>query len=121
MIKNLYIFSFILLVGLLFTPTNTSACGTKSVKTEKSCCKNNKSDKKCCSEGKSGTKEKGCKGKCGHSNCTTTCGQASMTFVNTIDFELNKTVLFSKKSSFTYINNNISSGYFSLWLIPKIS
>ena len=121
MIKKYFIFSFILLVGLLFTPTNTFSCGTKSVAIQKSCCKNNKSDKKCCSENKSGNKEKGCKGKCGHSGCSTTSAQSSMTFSTTLEFELKTIDLYSKKSSFLYTNNNLSSGFVSLWLIPKIS
>ena len=121
MAKKYFIISFMLLVGFLLIPTNSVACGSKSVKTEKSCCKKINSDKKCCSESKTGSKEKGCKGKCGHSSCTTASGQSSMTFFNTIAFEIKTIAFSSKESSFTYTNNNLSSGYVSLWLIPKIS
>jgi len=45
MTKKFHILLVILTLGFFATPTLTYACGTKSTKTEKSCCK--KGDKAC--------------------------------------------------------------------------
>jgi hypothetical protein len=121
MINKHFILFFLLLVGFLFIPTNSYACESKSVKTEKECCKKNTSDRKCCSKNKSGSKQKGCSGKCGHSNCTVTSSFGSMAFPNHFQFEIKTFGFYLKQTKFIYTNYNLSSGYVSLWLIPKIS
>ena len=63
-------------LGIFATPTLTYACGKKSTKTEKSCCKKSKTEKsnkkECCkkSNSKSDNENNGCDGKCNNSNCS---------------------------------------------------
>ena len=105
-------------------PNNTYACGTCSdkhpVKKEIS----SKGQKDSCCDSNSNSKSKdhnGCGGKCGHSKCD--CPSASNCFIvsselllknNSFDFSFTKQI-FSNTETF------ISSGFYSLWLIPKIS
>ena len=104
-------------------PMSTFACENNSAKSSspkevssKSC------NGDCCKkEGHSKNKDQhNCNGKCGHSNCVTTSAQNSAIFFeikfNQYDFS------FSEKEQNFYNNEtNISSGFNSLWLIPKIS
>lgn len=122
--KKFHIVLLILFLGIFLTPNFSHACGTKS---EKSCCKKempSKSEKKeCCKNKKSDNeKEKGCNGKCGHSNCSTSVSQFSliMTF-NEIEFNNNVFDFTSQKQKFYHNETNISSGFYSVWLPPKIN
>lgn len=106
-----------------FLPSSTYACGTK---TEKSCCKKEtpkKTEKKVCCNGKhSQEKDNSCGGKCGHSNCTST-SSISFSIISffEIDFKNNSFDLVEKKSKFYHSETFTSSGFYSIWLIPKIS
>lgn len=106
-------------------PTEAFACSKDNSKTEKSCCSKEKSEtktekKSCCD--KDDHSEKGCGGKCGHSNCTS-ASSANFSVVTFNDFEIknNIYVVSDQKQSFFHNEVNISSGFHSLWLIPKIS
>ena len=103
-------------------PTLSYACGTK---TEKSCCKRAKLEKiekkSCCNNKNTKDKDNSCGGKCGHSTCTTS------TFLNlsmVSNFEINfKNYSFDfliAKPKFYHSKTFISSGFTSIWLIPKI-
>ena len=118
--KRLHIIIIILTLGF-FLPTASYACGTK---TEKACCKketSSKTEKKDCCNGKhSKDKDNSCGGKCGHSNCTTSSVHFSIISVNNIQFN-NKIIAFSsEKPNFYHSKTFISSGFTSIWLIPKI-
>ena len=125
--NRLHIIIIILTLGFFLSPTLTYACGTK---TKKSCCKieisSTKSEKKsCCNSDSSKEKDhKGCKGNCGHSKCgcSSTCPTSSVNFLSEIIF---KNYMFGyssiEKATFSYTTPSISDGFYSIWLIPKIS
>jgi hypothetical protein len=113
----------VVIVGFLLMPALTFACGCHSEK--KSCDKEvaAKSDKMDCCQKNTPSKDKthkGCNGKCGHSNCVTTSTQYSAVFFelkfnnHNFDFQV-------KNQNYSNSNTEITSGYTSLWLIPKIS
>lgn len=120
-------FQIILLfvLGMFLMPSEAFACGKESSKTEKSCCSKKKTDtksekKSCCD--KKDTSEKGCGGKCGHSSCTSTSSvQFSIITLIEIDIKDNLCLVSDKKQNFFHNEADISSGFYTLWLIPKIS
>jgi hypothetical protein len=94
------------------------ACGTKS---EKECCKKEKTEKKACCDNKhSKDKDNSCGGRCGHSNCTTSTVNFSIVSLFEIDFKNDSFVFFKEKSKFYLSKTFISSGFTSVWLLPKI-
>ncbi|HKO77317.1 MAG TPA: hypothetical protein VJU52_08870 [Flavobacterium sp.] len=117
----------IILFGFLLTPSGVFACekdsanetthkATSSEACNKDCC-----NKDCCKKD-SHSKNKnhdGCNGKCGHSNCVTTSTQSSAIF-SEIKFTNSNFSFLEKKSKFYDYETSISSGFNSLWLIPKI-
>ena len=113
----------IALFGFLLMPSNSFACGTK---TEKSCCKKettSETEKKDCCNNKQHSKDKdnSCGGKCGHSNCTSsTTVNFSIISSYEINFKNNSFDFSIEKSKFHYSKTFISSGFYSIWLIPKI-
>lgn len=120
--KRLHILIIVLTLGFFFLPTSTYACGTKS---EKSCCKKeiaNKTEKKdCCNNKDSKDKDNSCKGKCGHSNCTTSTVNCSIISFFEIDYENNNFDFSNEKPKFYHFKTFISSGFTSVWHPPKIN
>ncbi len=118
--KRLHIIIIILTLGFFLSSTLSYACGTK---TEKSCCKKEKTEKKDCCNGKhSKDKDNSCSGKCGHSNCTSlTSVNFSMISFYEINFKNNSFDFSAEKSKFYDEETFISSGFYSIWLIPKIA
>lgn len=121
MTKKYYILLLVLL-GFFLIPSIGFACEMKS---GKSCCNKEVSngDKKECCKNDSHSKNKkneGCNGKCGHSNCITSSYQFSLTFFE-MKFKNNNFDFSEKKQNYFNSKTNISSGFYSLWLIPKIS
>jgi hypothetical protein len=116
-----------LLFGFLLMPSITFACGKScESKTEKRCCKketsSNKPEKKsCCSkdDNSESNDDKGCGGKCG---CSSTCPSTPLNLFTDITFQ-NNIFNFSsiEKVKFLYTTPSISDGFYSIWLIPKIS
>ena len=116
-----------LIFGIFLMPQVTFACEMKS---KKSCCNKemstSNSDKMdCCksvnkSNSNNNDHEGGCNGKCGHSNCVTTSIQFSVVFFE-IQFKNNNFAFSEKKQNYFKSDTNLSSGFYSLWLIPKIS
>lgn len=122
--RFLYIVLFTL-VGFLINPSEAYACGTKSVKTENTCCKeqlsNKKESKSCCDSTSTDNEDNSCKGKCGHSNCTTVSSVGFSLFVyNEIEFTNNNFDFSANKSKFHHSENLLSDGFATIWLIPKI-
>lgn len=120
--KRFYIVFTLLLFGFLLTPMTSFACESK---TEKSCCKKEISEKKdkkdCCNTKDSSKKDKSCGGKCGHSNCTSASPvNFSLIPYFNIEFKNNNFDFTLNKSKFYHSETFISSGFTSVWLIPKI-
>lgn len=115
----------ILLITIVFffTSNGSYACGMKS--TEMSCCKTESTSKKeikdCCKSKNEKENNKPCGGKCGHSNCTTSSPSFTFIVTNEVKFSLNSIVLSTEKQKFYLNETTTSNGFFSLWLIPKIS
>jgi len=125
MTKRFHILILIVTIGFFLIPSLSYSCKMKS---EKSCCNKEMSSSSekmdCCKKSNnSKTKDKehegACNGKCGHSNCTT-----SSVHFNVVFFEINYNSYnfnFSeKKQNYFNTESNLSSGFTSVWLIPKI-
>lgn len=120
-------FHILLIVVLSFflMPTVALACGNNS---EKHSCKKEISSKTpsddcCCSNGNHSKNKNhdNCGGKCGHSKCGCTSSCNSSISINGLNLN-NKIFNFSyEKQNFYNSETFISSGFYSLWLIPKIS
>ena len=124
--KKIHIILLVLL-GLFLMPGSAIACGKGS---EKSCCKKEISSTKkekesCCDSDSSKEKDhKGCKGNCGNSKCgcSSTCPTSSVSFLSEINLKNNMFSYSSiEKVKFLYTTPSISDGFYSIWLIPKIS
>ena len=122
--NNFHIVLLIVTFGFFLIPSLASACEMKS---GKSCCSkeisssNEKMD--CCKKANHSKekKEEGCSGKTKHSSCT-----CSVFHINVILPTQNeaKVLCFNfldKKDKFIEKETPISSGFSSIWLIPKIS
>lgn len=114
----------IVVLGFLLMPTVTFACVNNS---EKHSCKketSSKMDKDDCCKDDSHSKNKnheGCGGKCSHSKCGCASSCNSSISINGLNLN-NKIFNFSyEKQNFYNSEAFISSGFYSLWLIPKIS
>jgi hypothetical protein len=121
--KKIYILIFAVF-GFLMIPSTVFACGDNYSK--KAACKKEVSSKQetndCCDShnNENGKRHHGCGGKCGHSNCNIPSVQIAI-FVPFIT-EINAKTLFSyrEKGNFNDLKTTLSSGFQSLWLIPKI-
>jgi hypothetical protein len=114
----------IAIFGFLLMPSIIFACGNNS---EKHSCKketSSKMDKDDCCKDDSHSKTKNhdnCGGKCRHSKCGCVSSSNSFTSSNEININ-NKIFNFSyEKQNFCNSEAFISSGFYFLWLIPKIS
>jgi len=111
---------FIVMLGFLLVPSISYACGSGKHSCKKEIEKTSKKD--CCSNRKDSKKSEGCGGKCGHKSCG--CGSAcsaSAALLQTIEFNGFVHSTYSFKANFHYLKDLISPGFYSLWLIPKIS
>jgi len=126
MTNKVHILLLIATIGFFLIPSLSYSCEMKS---KKSCCNKEMSSSKekmdCCknsnhSKGQEKDHEGGCNGKCGHSNCTTSSVQFSIAFFE-MQFKSNNFVFLEKKQNYFNSETNLSSGFYSIWLIPKIS
>jgi hypothetical protein len=109
------------LLGLIIMPNNAFACGkTNKARKENNCCKKNKADNKDCCK-KSKKDNKGCAGKCGEKSCKTPVPSFAFQNKCILDFENKSFNNHFEKQVFFYQKTSISSGFLSIWLIPKIS
>lgn len=115
----------IVILGFFLMPTMTFAC--EKIVINHSCTKEtSKSTKEddCCSKtNHSGDKDHdGCGGKCGHSRCgcASVCS-GGITFLHDLEFKNITIGVFSLKQKFHNAETSILSGFYSIWLIPKIS
>lgn len=118
-------FIVIILLGFLFMPNNTMACGKISEKisnTEQT--SSHKTEKKSCCDTDNSKEKKGCEGDCGHSkcSCSSTCSSSSVSFLSEIYFKNNVfTISTIKKIKFHTSSPSELDGFYSIWAIPKIS
>ena len=124
--KRLHIIVLVVL-GFLLMPASTFACGCNSG--QKSCTKEvaantEKTDRckmDCCkNDNHSKNKNNDCNGKCGHSNCVTSSTHFSVLPSET-RFQINNFAFSEKNQNYFNSETNLSSGFSSIWLIPKIS
>jgi hypothetical protein len=123
MIKKIHIL-VIAVFGFLMIPSTAFACGGNYSK--KNSCKKEVSSKQetkdCCDSHniQNGKRHHGCGGKCGHSNCN--IPSIHIAVIAPFVVEINTKTLFfhTKKEGFYDLETTISSGFQSLWLIPKI-
>lgn len=121
--KECFKIIIILTIGFVMLPAPNYACGTK---TQKSCCEKVKTEnldkKKCCNNKSSNDTENSCGGKCGHSNCTSSTS-LNFTVIGSHEFNI-KDILFdfsTEKLKFYHLKTITSSGFYSIWGIPKIA
>ncbi|MBF6645686.1 MULTISPECIES: hypothetical protein [Flavobacteriales] len=114
--------------GFLLAPNISYACSKAPIKTEQQKFSKNhheKAEKKDCCKTKSCKKCKdgnGCGGNCKHNSCK--CGVSSPNSLSVpIAIELKAKNYFAetKKQKFGFKEAYYSSGFFSIWLPPKIS
>lgn len=120
---KIHIIAFVLF-GFLLMPSKTFACGNGSDKN--SCSKevsSKKKNKNCCKGDNNSENEgkKGCAGKCGHSKCDCPPSTNGFTLVYEIYFKNNSFDFSTEKQKYFHLETYTSSGFFSIWLIPKIS
>jgi len=119
--KKFHILLITLLLGAFLLPSVTYACGTPA---EKSCCKKEKTasseKKQCCKDKPSKKQNKGCDGKCGHSSCTSASVYSAFAVLEPVEFKVSAFDFATEKTKFYDSKTFISSGFCSLWLIPKI-
>lgn len=114
---NKFFTLLIVLFGFLLMPDNAFACDNNSAKpSSKKEISTKMCDDDCCKK----NDHHACNGKCNHSNCVTTSLQSSAVF---FEIKFNHSDFYFSKKEHNFYNNetNISSGFYSLWLIPKIS
>jgi len=102
------------------------ACGTKSGKTEKSCCEKNKSDKTdkkdCCKNrhSKNNNNNDGCEGKCKDASCSCPTVHFAFNLPCPTEISLKKRFAESKKIKFYDNDPCLSDGFYSIWTPPNI-
>ena len=115
-------FFFIVVLGIFLIPSNLNAFRIKS---NKPCCKAeaiSKAKKQdCCNGNHSKNKDNSCGGKCGHSFCTgsKSINYSLLTYFD-FEFKINNFDYSVLKPKFYHSITNTSSGFCSIWLIPKI-
>lgn len=109
-------FILLLLLGLLLAPATTYACGKGA---SHACKKEKKADTdSCCGE----KDDRPCKGKCGNKSCgCSTAAGATASLAADADFKIPFKTVFLQKNGFSYAAPSVSGGFFTIWLIPKIS
>ena len=124
MTKKFHILTLFVLLGFFLLPAIALACEKEAVK---SCCSkemsSSKTEKKDCCKNSHHSKNKdndSCGGKCGHSNCTVASAHYTVLFLNEIKLR-NNFDFSEEKQNYYHSQANLSSGFHSIWLIPKIS
>lgn len=111
----LMFFTLCLSQNIAFACGGKNSCKKEMSKTqEKDCCGNS-----CDNHGKDN--HKGCSGKCGHSSCVNPIVYNALNLTPTFSIHTNSIVFSSEKTSFYYTSSQLSTGYYTIWLIPKIS
>lgn len=106
-------------LSFFLNPGHNYACNSGHQK-EIAAKEENSFSKKCCEKKTSKNEKHNCDGKCRHSGCTTSAFQFVILTSN--DFDLKKDIFnFSLNNKIShYSKSDISSGFTSIWLKPKI-
>ncbi|HKO76062.1 MAG TPA: hypothetical protein VJU52_02530 [Flavobacterium sp.] len=120
---NKFFTLIILLFGFLLMPNGAFACDNNSTKhSSKKEISSKKCDDDCCKKDNHSKNKKhnGCDGKCNHSKCA--CASFGHTSIVITEWNINNELFnfCSEKQNFYNFETSISSGFYSLWLIPKI-
>lgn len=114
-------------LGFVLMPGISYACAKKSTKAEQVYCSKDpskKTEQKECCKTKTCKKDKNqddCGGKCKHSSCSCSTSSSSLSLPVLIDLKTKDLFAETKKLKFGFTQAYYSSGYFSIWLPPKIS
>jgi hypothetical protein len=118
-----FLIMMIAVFGVLLIPKHTHACCEKNGNTEKSCCNKSNSKSKtkdCCKKKHPQEKDSNCGGECGNSSCHCP-SQVSYIVLFSVSEIYTKIFPAAKKPIFLNKETYTSSGFFSIWLPPKIS
>lgn len=108
----------LVMLGFLLTPEISYACDSKKSSNKEVSSK----ERNCCADHDKSKNSQDCNGKCGDKSCGCASGCiAGATVLQSIDFPTVTIPAYYFKANFHYPQNLISSGFNSLWLIPKIS
>lgn len=125
--KRFYLFFLLIAFGFFLSPKDTYGCGTRSIKSQKTCCAkekySNKVKKSCCKKNNENDKNEkdGCGGNCCHRSCSCPTVQISFIIPNNT-FIKNKSNYFKfKKHPFAQKNILLTTGYYTIWIPPKIA
>ncbi len=122
--NNFHILLLIVMFGFFLMPSLASACEMNS---GKSCCSNEISSSKdkmdCCKKENhsKGKHEEGAGGKKKHSSCNCFVFQINVILPTEKEATVLGFIFLDKKDKFIEKETPISSGFSSIWLIPKIS
>lgn len=108
------------MLAVVFAPVNSYACKRHNKsQSVAACCKAKSNSKTKCAH--KAEKNKKCKSACNHSGCNCAAAQ-SVSILFPMEIISTKAPEFSfKKLYFLSNQNNISKGYYSIWLPPNIS
>ncbi|HEX8015384.1 MAG TPA: hypothetical protein VF465_09140 [Flavobacterium sp.] len=117
--KRIHIIMLFITLSFFLNPSHTYACNMGhhkeiAAKEENSC------SEKCCEKKSSKQEKHNCDGKCQHAGCSTSALQFVILVSNEIDFQNNVFNFSLKNTISSYSESNISSGFTSIWLKPKI-
>jgi len=124
MTKKFHIVFLLVMLGFFLIPAITYACETES---GKSCCNkeaSSKSKNRDCCKNDNHSKNKdndSCGGKSKHSSCSCSIFHISTALIFEIELKSQYFHFFNEKENFYNSETNLSSGFSSIWLIPKIS
>lgn len=131
MITRVFILTLFILLGIVAMPTQSMACGSKSAKTEKSCCNkknfNSSKEESCCNDEDSCSdkSKKGCGGKCGKKSCP--CPNSvsnSFPILNKSEnllLNFNVDIMSTEIINIAYEKSFYSTDFSFIWAPPKIS
>lgn len=121
---NKFYIIVIVLFGFLLIPGSTFACENNSTKHSSVRETSTKMDKDDCCKNENHSKTNnhdGCGEKCSHSKCSCISSCNSSISINELKLNSNIFNFSSERQKFHNYETSISSGFYSLWLIPKIS
>lgn len=120
MTKKFHILYLIALIGFFMIPNQSVACSMKST-TKSQCIKKEKTTTidDCCKS--HSDKKEGCTGKCKHRSCQCSPTITLLFSENNFHDATNCFDFSNTKPSFATTQIALSSGYYTIWDLPKIS
>lgn len=120
MSRQVYIL-LIVMLGFFLIPTEGYACGTRTVKTEKTCHENGSSGKikNYCKNNHGQNDKDDCSRQCENTMCH--CPTMNVAAPLTFPIQLKRHLLYLEKLNPPYTETYLSSVFLSIWIPPKIS